>query len=131
MVDVVVGRAGERLAYLMVPKPRGIADLARAIGVIDEAIARHGVSRQIPVHALVETHGALREVQALAAHPRIESLSFGLMDFVSDHRGAIPQSGMTVKGQFEHPLVMRAKLEIAAACHAWRKVPSHCVVTEF
>jgi citrate lyase subunit beta/citryl-CoA lyase len=70
-------------------------------------------------------------VQALAAHPRIESLSFGLMDFVSDHRGAIPQSGMSVKGQFEHPLVMRAKLEIAAACHGWGKVPSHCVVTEF
>lgn len=68
---------------------------------------------------------------ALAAHPRIESLSFGLMDFVSDHRGAIPQSGMSVKGQFEHPLVMRAKLEISAACHGWGKVPSHCVVTEF
>ena len=131
MVDVVVGQAGERVAYLMVPKPRGLADLTRAVGVIDEAIARHGVSRQIPVHALVETHGALRDVQALAAHPRIESLSFGLMDFVSDHRGAIPQSGMSVKGQFEHPLVMRAKLEIAAACHGWGKVPSHCVVTEF
>ena len=131
MVDVVVGQAGERVAYIMVPKPRGLADLTRAVDVIDEAIARHGVSRQIPVHALVETHGALREVHALAAHPRIESLSFGLMDFVSDHRGAIPQSGMSVKGQFEHPLVMRAKLEIAAACHGWGKVPSHCVVTAF
>jgi citrate lyase subunit beta/citryl-CoA lyase len=38
---------------------------------------------------------------------------------------------MTSKGQFEHPLVVRAKLEIAAACHANGKVPSHCVVTEF
>ena len=38
---------------------------------------------------------------------------------------------MGVKGQFEHPLVVRAKLEIAAACHAQAKVPSHCVVTEF
>jgi citrate lyase subunit beta/citryl-CoA lyase len=38
---------------------------------------------------------------------------------------------MGVKGQFEHPLVVRAKLEIAAACHAHAKVPSHCVVTEF
>jgi citrate lyase subunit beta/citryl-CoA lyase len=28
-------------------------------------------------------------------------------------------------------LVVRAKLEIAAACHAHGKVPSHCVVTEF
>lgn len=131
MVDVVVGQAGARVAYLMVPKPRGIDDLNRAIATIDEAIARHGIDRAIPVHALVETHGALREVDALAAHPRIESLSFGLMDFVSDHRGAIPQSGMSVKGQFEHPLVMRAKLEIAAACHGRGKVPSHCVVTEF
>ena len=38
---------------------------------------------------------------------------------------------MTAQGQFEHPLVVRAKLEIAAACHAHGKVPSHCVVTEF
>jgi citrate lyase subunit beta/citryl-CoA lyase len=34
-------------------------------------------------------------------------------------------------GQFDHPLVMRAKLQIAAACHAHGKTPSHCVVTEF
>jgi citrate lyase subunit beta / citryl-CoA lyase len=123
--------AGQRLAYIMLPKPRGLADLERGVAAIDAATQRHRVTRSIPVHALVETHGALREVQALAAHPRIESLSFGLMDFVSEHRGAIPQSGMSVKGQFEHPLVLRAKLEIAAACHGWGKTPSHCVVTEF
>jgi citrate lyase subunit beta/citryl-CoA lyase len=35
-----------------------------------------------------------------------------------------------VSGQFSHPLVLRAKLEIAAACHAHGKTPSHCVVTE-
>jgi citrate lyase subunit beta/citryl-CoA lyase len=38
---------------------------------------------------------------------------------------------MTSQGQFTHPLVVRAKLEIASACHAHGKVPSHCVVTEF
>jgi citrate lyase subunit beta/citryl-CoA lyase len=53
------------------------------------------------------------------------------MDFVSAHGGAIPSSGMGVEGQFTHPLVVRAKLEIASACHAHGKVPSHCVVTEF
>ncbi|MCK6426875.1 MAG: aldolase/citrate lyase family protein [Burkholderiaceae bacterium] len=131
MVDIIVGRAGERVAYLTVPKPRDLAELQRAIAAIDAAIARHGLQRAIPVHALVETHGALRDVQAMAALPRIESLSFGLMDFVSAHRGAIPHSAMGVKGQFEHPLVLRAKLEIAAACHASGKTPSHCVVTEF
>ena len=127
---LLVQRAGARLAYLMIPKPRGLADLQRAVEAIDAATRDAGLP-PIPLHALVETHGALREVQALAAHPRIESLSFGLMDFVSAHRGAIPASAMGSAGQFEHPLVLRAKLEIAAACHAFGKVPSHCVVTEF
>jgi citrate lyase subunit beta/citryl-CoA lyase len=131
MVDTVVRKAGDRVAYIMVPKPRHLADLQQAIETIDDAIARHGVTRAIPVHSLIETHGALRDVEAMASLHRIESLSFGLMDFVSAHRGAIPQTAMTAKGQFSHPLVLRAKLAIAAACHGWGKTPSHCVVTEF
>jgi citrate lyase subunit beta/citryl-CoA lyase len=131
MVDVVIGRAGPRLPYLMIPKPRHLQDLERAIEVVDEASQRHGLDREVPLHTLVETPGALRDAMAMAAHPRVHSLSFGLMDYVSAHRGAIPQSAMTAKGQFEHPLVLRAKLEIAAACHTYGKTPSHCVVTEF
>ncbi len=130
-VETLVARAGSRLAYLMVPKPRGIADVRRACDTIDHFIRVTPASRRFPIHVLVETHGALRDVDAIAAHPRIESISFGLMDFVSAHRGAIPASAMSVDGQFTHPLVMRAKLAIAAACHAHGKVPSHCVVTEF
>jgi citrate lyase subunit beta/citryl-CoA lyase len=127
--DVVLAgvlKAARAPAYLMCPKPRGLADVERAAAAIDAA----GGAR-IPLHALIETHGALRDVAAIAAHPRIESLSFGLMDFVSAHRGAIPASAMGAKGQFEHPLIVRAKLEIAAACHAAGITPSHCVVTEF
>jgi len=130
-VATLVGRAGTRLAYLMLPKPRSFDDVRRAIAEIDRQSGIHGLAKPIAVHALVETHGALREVDAIAAHPRIESISFGLMDFVSAHRGAIPVAGMSVEGQFTHPLVVRAKLEIAAACHGRAKVPSHCVVTEF
>ena len=125
-VAAIVLAARRRPAYIMLPKPRNAAELHRAAAAIDA-----GGGADIPLHALVETHGALQDVRALAAHPRIESLSFGLMDFVSAHRGAIPQSAMGVPGQFEHPLIVRAKLEIAAACHAEGKVPSHCVVTEF
>jgi citrate lyase subunit beta/citryl-CoA lyase len=131
VAETIVGRAGRQLAYLMVPKVRGVADLQRAAETVDALSRDAALDRPIPLHALVETHGALREVQALAAHPRIESLSFGLMDFVSEHRGAIPQAGMSATGQFEHPLVVRAKVEIAAACHGFGKTPSHCVVTEF
>ena len=131
MLEVLLRRAGGRLAYLMIPKVRDAADFAAAAQAVDDAARAAGLQRQLPLHALVETHGALREVQQLAAHPRIESLSFGLMDFVSAHRGAIPQSAMGAEGQFTHPLVVRAKLEIAAACHGFAKTPSHCVVTEF
>jgi citrate lyase subunit beta / citryl-CoA lyase len=112
-------------AYLMLPKPRHLSDVLQAV----EDIRR--VAPSVPVHVLIETHGALRDVAAIALHPRVESLSFGLMDFVSAHRGAIPASAMGAEGQFDHPLVVRAKLEIAAACHAAGKTPSHCVVTEF
>ena len=129
-VDTIVGLAGARLAYLMVPKVRGLGDVQTACEAIDAAIGLNGCA-PFPVHVLVETHGALHEVFDIAAHPRVESISFGLMDFVSAHRGAIPSAGMSVRGQFEHPLVLRAKLEIAAACHAHGKTPSHCVVTEF
>jgi citrate lyase subunit beta/citryl-CoA lyase len=121
-----VAAAARPPAYLMLPKPEGLADVQAAARALDAAGAG-----AVPLHALVETHGALAEVFAIAAHPRIESLSFGLMDFVSAHRGAIPLWAMTAEGQFDHPLVVRAKLEISAACHRHGKVPSHAVVTEF
>ena len=129
-VDTLIHHAGQRLAYLMLPKPDSAATVGLACDAIDAACRHHG-QPLLPIHALIETHGALREVFAIAAHPRIESLSFGLMDFVSAHGGAIPKTAMEVPGQFQHPLVLRAKLEIAAAAHAHAKTPSHCVVTEF
>lgn len=121
-----VVRASRLPAYLMLPKPASFAEVERAVHAVDAA-----GGHQVPLHVLIETHGALRDVMAIAAHPRIESLSLGLMDFVSAHHGAIPLSAMGLPGQFEHPLVVRAKIEISAACHANGKLPSHCVVTEF
>ncbi len=131
VAQTIVAEAGARVAHLMIPKVESATDVQRAADAVDAIARRAGITRLIPLHALVETHGALHGVHAIAAHPRIESLSFGLMDFVSAHRGAIAQSAMSAAGQFEHPLVVRAKLEIAAACHANAKTPSHCVVTEF
>jgi citrate lyase subunit beta/citryl-CoA lyase len=130
-LQTLVGKAGGRLAYVMVPKLQSLNEAQAACDWIDRASTEYGVSRKIPIPGLIETFGGLRDVMQIAALPRIESLSFGLMDFVSAHRGAIPASGMSVEGQFGHPLVVRAKLEIAAACHSHGKTPSHCVVTEF
>lgn len=130
-VEAVIAGGGEKLAFLMIPKPESLEDLQGAIAFIDDSLRRHHVRKPLPLHTLIETHGALRDVMAIAALPRIESLSFGLMDYVSAHRGAIPRSALTVEGQFTHPLVVRAKLAIAAAAHTYGKTPSHCVVTEF
>jgi citrate lyase subunit beta/citryl-CoA lyase len=125
----IICEQAKRLAYLAIPKVDGVADVKRAIDVVNRHAHKAGRDN-LPVHALIETHGALADVHAIAALPQIECLSFGIMDFVSAHYGAIPGSAMRSPGQFTHPLVVRAKLEIAAACHAYGKVPSHSVTTE-
>ena len=89
-----------------------------------------GLKRPIPVHVLIETLGALRDAWNIAALHGVESLDFGLMDFVSGHHGAIPASAMQSPGQFEHPLIARAKCEITTAALANGVVPTHNVTTE-
>ena len=122
----IAGQAGQRLRYIMVPKIESVADVQLA----EQALMRAGVP-DLPLHVLIESPAAVHRTFDIAAHPRVQSVSFGLMDFVSAHGGAIPADGMGIEGQFTHPLVLRAKLDIASACHAHGKVPSHCVVTEF
>ena len=133
-VHTILGVAAAQVAFVMLPKVETRGDVDQACAVIDEAVGQQGAwgpDHPMPVHVLIESPGAVSRVHDIAAHPRVQSLSFGLMDFVSAHGGAIPASAMGVQGQFEHPLVVRAKLEIASAAHAHGKVPSHCVVTEF
>jgi citrate lyase subunit beta / citryl-CoA lyase len=128
-IATIVGQTGHFLTHVMVPKVDTVADVDRAVGLIDAA--NHKSSHQLPIHVLLESPKAVHNAFDIAAHPRVQSLSFGLMDFVSSHGGAIPASSMGLAGQFTHPLVVRAKLAIASAAHAHGKVPSHCVVTEF
>ncbi len=125
-IATIAGEAGEHLCHIMVPKVESADDIDKVDRLLQAA-----TSTPVPLHALIESPQAVHRAFEIAAHPRVQSISFGLMDFVSAHGGAIPSSAMGVQGQFTHPLVLRAKLEIAAACHAYGKVPSHCVVTEF
>ncbi len=136
-VATIVGRAGAALSHLMIPKVESLADVQRAVDAVDQA--GPAGAKALPLHVLIESAAAVHRAFDIASHARVQSLSFGLMDFVSAHGGAIPASAMSVEsgqdpqalGQFTHPLVVRAKLAIASACHAWAKVPAHCVVTEF
>ena len=129
-LDIIIGTAGNEVAYIVIPKPESFDDAATQITALDEARKRNGIAREIPVHVLIETHGALRQAWQIAALPHVESLDFGLMDFVSAHHGAIPASAMKSPGQFDHPLIARAKCEIASAALGSGIVPSHNVTTE-
>jgi citrate lyase subunit beta/citryl-CoA lyase len=138
-VAAIVGRSAQALCHVMIPKLDSVADIELALMHIDLAANNNGRATPLPLHVLIESPLAVHHVAAIAAHPRVESLSFGLMDFVSAHGGAIPASAMATSelsrpedlDQFSHPLVVRAKLAITAACHAFGKTASHCVVTEF
>lgn len=129
-LEILVGGAGHRLAFVTLPKVRSMADAATQINELRRVEAACSLARALPVHVLIETHGALREAWEIAALEGVESLDFGLMDFVSGHHGAIPGSAMKSPGQFEHPLIVRAKADIAAAALANGVVPSHNVTTE-
>ncbi|PLY99989.1 CoA ester lyase [Burkholderia sp. WAC0059] len=129
-VRLILRAAKRAPAYVTLPKVRRVADAAEMVAFVEATRLELGIAQPVPAQVLVETHGALAHVFELAALRGVEALSFGLMDFVSAHTGAIPDGAMRSPGQFDHPLVRRAKLEIAAACHAHGKVPSHNVTTE-
>ena len=129
-LHAIIGRAGQRVAYIVLPKVGDADDALTQIAAIDDARAQHGIEREIPVHVLIETPGALHEVWRIAALPHVESIDFGLLDFVSAHHGAIPAGAMRSPGQFFHPLIVRAKCEIAAAALGNGVVPAHNVTIE-
>ncbi|MCB1761697.1 MAG: CoA ester lyase [Gammaproteobacteria bacterium] len=126
-VDILVKGVGEVTAYITIPKTTDVEHLREMVDYIQQSAKRNGITREIPLHVLIETHGALRDIWQIAELPWIQVFDFGLMDFVSGHHGAIPASAMRSPGQFEHALLVRAKSELVAAALANGIVPSHNV----
>ena len=126
-VDILIRGAGKVLAYITIPKCTAFAEGEEMVAYIVAASEKASIGREIPIHILVETHGALRDAYRLAALPNVQVLDFGLMDFVSGHHGAIPASAMRSPGQFEHHLLVRAKTEVVAAALANGVEPAHNV----
>ena len=123
-VDILLAEAGQNIAYLTIPKPLGYDDAARTVDYISAAAAKNGVPTP-PIHILIETQSALSEVFQIASIAGLEGLIFGLLDFVSDHLGAVPETAMRSPGQFDHPLISRAKAEVAAAALRYGLIATH------
>ena len=129
-VEIIVGGAAPKIAYITIPKTVKASELAEMIRYIRTVTSKSGGRREIPIHALIETHGALHQVWEIAGLPNVQVLDFGMMDFVSAHNGAIPASAMRSPQQFEHKLLQRAKAEMVAAALANGVVPAHNVTLE-
>ena len=129
-IDILVAGAGKLLTYITIPKCTSLDQASEMIAYIQKIAMFNGIERVIPVHILIETHGALNQVHDIAKLPWVQVLDFGLMDFVSAHHGAIPASAMRSPGQFEHRLLARAKAEVVSAALANGVVPAHNVTLD-
>jgi citrate lyase subunit beta/citryl-CoA lyase len=129
-VDILIPGAGEKLAYITIPKTEAYENTLEMVEYIQARAKESGIEREIPIHVLVETHGALRDVNKLASLPWLQVLDFGLMDFVSGYQGAIPAINMRSPGQFEHKLIARAKTELSQAALSNNVIPAHNVTLD-
>jgi len=130
-VEIVVRAAGSRLAYITLPKCDSRMDALKIASWINHVAEDSGHRRIIPLHVMIETHNGLREVFDIVGLPQIQGVNLGIMDFISSHQGAIPATAMSSPGQFEHPLIRRAKLEISAAALGAGAMPIHGITQEY
>jgi len=72
----ILKKAADRVAYITLPKIDSVDQCSQAIEEIDRVTRRHVRTREgkIPVHVLIESPLALRDVDAIARHPRVECL---------------------------------------------------------
>jgi len=129
-VDILVPGAGQKLTYITIPKTESYADALEMVEYIQAKAKQADIEREIPIHILIETHGALKDVHELATLPWLQVLDFGLMDFVSGYQGAIPAICMRSPGQFDHRLLARAKAELTQAALSNHVIPAHNVTLD-
>lgn len=129
-LEAIIVGAGSRVAYITIPKVTTASEVQWIHGVISHYASRAGVSRPIPLHLLIETPEALRDIDELARLPFVRSLDFGLMDFISHLGGAISADCMRSPGQFSHPLLRSVKETIAMAALRNNKIANHNVTVD-
>ena len=130
-IEIVIRAGGPKLAYIMLPKCDSRMDALKIASWINHLAEDTGQRRILPLHVMIETHNGLKDVFDIVELAQVEAVNFGIMDFVSAHQGAIPAAAMASPGQFEHPLVRRAKLEVSAAALANGAIPVHGVTRDF
>lgn len=127
-IATILPTAGHRLAYITLPKVESMQDVERVVAAIDHAMPK--AEKALRLHCLIESQSALRLVDEIAAHSRVESLAFGVMDFVSDFAGMLPEGAMKSPLQFEHPLMRHALCLLTLAAHRHGKCAAASVTVD-
>src|SRR5262249_52442379 len=73
-VDVLLDGAGDRIAFLTLPKAERAGDVERFLAHVTDRVAQLGLARTIPVSVLVETPGAVHDAWNIAGLPNVVSL---------------------------------------------------------
>ena len=80
----VVGAIGHKLDVIMLPKVEGAWDIHYLDQLLAQLEARHGVTKPILIHALLETAEGVKNVEEIAlASPRMHGMSLGPADLAA------------------------------------------------
>ncbi|MBU6366955.1 MAG: CoA ester lyase [Gemmatimonadetes bacterium] len=83
-LEQIVAQAGNIVDVLMIPKVEGPWDLHFVDQYVALLEARHGITRPIMLHALIETAEGVRNVDTIAgATPRLHGMSLGPADLAA------------------------------------------------
>src|SRR5262245_47996426 len=80
----IVAAVGNKLDVMMLPKVEGAWDIHYLDQLLAQLEAKHGVTRPILIHAILETAQGVNNVEAIAtASPRIHGISLGPADLAA------------------------------------------------
>ena len=83
----LVTEIGDKLEVIMIPKVEGPWDIHYVDQLVAQVEARIGLEKPLLLHALLETHlGVVNVEEICAASPRMQGLSFGPADLAASRR---------------------------------------------
>jgi len=86
-ITEIVARIGNKLDVMMLPKVEGPWDIHYLDQLLAQLEARHGVTKPILIHAILETAQGVKNVEAIAgASPRMHGMSLGPADLAASRR---------------------------------------------
>jgi malyl-CoA/(S)-citramalyl-CoA lyase len=86
-LTTLVEALGDRLDVVMVPKVEGAWDIHYVDRLLAQLEARHGVTKPILIHAILETALGVTNLEEIAAaSPRMQGMSFGPADLAASRR---------------------------------------------